>query len=280
MTSDPRAFLALDLGGATTSVALIGRLAHRWRLVGAVSMPAATPADAIALELVRRVVASDPGLAVAIGLPATPDQAEAERVIGDLPRLVGRSAPRRNLLAVAASERTLEPVADAARRTGWRTTTATLGGTDALRLTNRILDPRVDVVLAGAGDPPGADERRLLPELAGIVAGAVARRPELTVVLAGAMAEHLGQLEAGEGNGGRPADRPGELLLAPAATAGDPPGTPLRELLDEVRGGPDDPRRAAGRWSTPAGLQRPAKRAPTQARMSAIAPSSIPVAAP
>ena len=247
MTSDPRAFLALDLGGATTSVAVIGRLAHRWRLVGAVSMPAATPADAIAVELVRRVAASDPGLARAIGLPATADPAEAERVIGDLPRLVGRSAPRRNLLAVAASERALEPVADAARRTGWRTTTATLDGTDALRLTNRILDPTVDVVLAGAGDPPGADERRLLPELAGIVAGAVARRPELTVVLAGAMAEHLGRLEAGGGNGSRPADRPGELLLAPAATAGEPPGAPLRELLDEVRGGPDDPRRAAGR---------------------------------
>jgi hypothetical protein len=247
VTSDPRAFLALDLGGATTSVALIGRLAHRWRLVGAISMPAATPGDAIAVELVRRVAASDPGLARAIGLPATADAAEAERVVQDLPRLVGRSAPRRNLLAVAASERALEPVADAARRTGWRTTTATLDGTDALRLTNRILDPTVDVVLAGAGDPPGADERRLLPELAGIVAGAVARRPELTVVLAGAMAEHLGRLEAGEGNGSRPPDRPGELLLAPAATAGEPPGAPLRELLDEVRGGPDDPRRAAGR---------------------------------
>ena len=247
MTSDPRAFFALDLGGATTSVALIGRLAHRWRLVGAVSMPAATPADAIAVELVRRMAASDPALARAIGLPTSADPAEAELAIRDLPRLVARSAPRRNLLAVAASERALEPVADAARRTGWRTTTATLDGTDALGLTNRILDPRVDVVLAGAGDPAGADERRQLPELAGIVGGAVARRPELTVVLAGAMTEHLGRLEAGEGNDNRRGDRPGELLLGPAATAGEPPGAPLRELLDEVRGGPDDPRRAAGR---------------------------------
>jgi hypothetical protein len=247
VTSDPRAFFALDLGGATTSVALIGRLAHRWRLVGALAMPATTPADAIAAELVRRVVASDAALARAIGLSATGAPADAERVIAELPRLVGRSAPRRDLLAIAASERALEPVADAARRTGWRVTTATLDGTDPLRLTNRILDPRVDVVLVGAGDPPGADERRLLPELAGIVAGAVARRPELTVVLAGSMSDHLGQLEASGDGTGRRTDRPGELLLAPAATVGDPPGAPLRELLDEVRGGPDDPRRAAGR---------------------------------
>jgi len=42
-------------------------------------------------------------------------------------------------------------------------------------------------------------------------------------------------------------ERTGELLLAPAASAGDPPGSALRELLDEIRGGPDDPRRAAGR---------------------------------
>ena len=38
--SDPRAFLALDLGSATSSVALIGRLAHRWRLLGSLSLPA------------------------------------------------------------------------------------------------------------------------------------------------------------------------------------------------------------------------------------------------
>src|SRR5206468_5739115 len=43
--------------------------------------------------------------------------------------------------------------------------------------------------------------------------------------------------------GARTADR----RLAPAAAAGDPPGPALRELLDEIRGGADDPRRAAGR---------------------------------
>ena len=259
MTSDPRAFLALDLGGATSSVALIGRLAHRWRLVGALAMPASTPVDAIVAELIRRVTASDPGLATAIRLPdvgsappagrdaASDDADAADDATSDLPRLVARSAPRRTLLALAVSNRALEPLADAARRTGWRTTTATLDGSDALRLTNRLLDPSVDVVLVGAGDPPGADERRQLGRLAGIVAGAVARRPELTVLLAGAMADQLPRLEAGGDRGGPAEGRPGELLLAPAASAGDPPGQPLRLLLDEVRGGPDDPRRAAGR---------------------------------
>jgi hypothetical protein len=55
------------------------------------------------------------------------------------------------------------------------------------------------------------------------------------------MAEHLERLETATG------PRTGELLLAPAASAGDPPGSALRALLDEIRGGPDDPRRAAGR---------------------------------
>ncbi len=242
MTADPRAFLAIDLGSATSSVALIGRLAHRWRLIGSLAMPATTPVAAITAELVRRVTASDPGLAAAIGLPDV-DGAEVTAQPIDLPKLVATSAPRRTLLTLAVSARALAPLADAARRTGWRTASATLDGGDALRLTNRILDPAVEVLLVGAGDPPGADERRQLVELAGIVAGAVARRPDLTVVLAGAMADQLGRLEASGGGTGRP----GELLLAPAAAAGDPPGQPLRDLLDEVRGGPDDPRRAAGR---------------------------------
>ena len=55
------------------------------------------------------------------------------------------------------------------------------------------------------------------------------------------MADQLERIEAAVG------ERTGELLLAPAAAAGDPPGSALRELLDEIRGGPDDPRRAAGR---------------------------------
>ncbi len=241
MTSEPRAFLALDHGAATTSVALIGRLAHRWRLIGSLALPSAAEPDAIATELIRRVAAADPGLATSIGLVDDDSATHPARLAASLPRLTARSAPPRTILVVASSERALGPLADAARKTGWRTREASLDGTDALPLTARLLDPAVNVLLVGAGDPPGADERAHLEELGVIVGGAVTRRPELTVVLAGAMADQLERLEATLG------DRPGELLLGPAANAGTPPGSALCGLLDEVRGGPDDPRRAAGR---------------------------------
>jgi hypothetical protein len=241
VTSEPRAFLAVDEGAATTSAALIGRVAHRWRLIGSLAVPSPGDVEAIGTELVRRVHAADPGLARGLGLRPVDDSNDLATLASDLPRLVARSAPARNILAIAVSERALEPLASAARQTGWRTRGATLDGHDPLQLTAAILDRDVDVILVGAGDPPGADERRQLDELAAIVAGAVARRPEVTVILAGAMTDQLGRVEPGS------PDRTGEILLGPAALAGDPPGDPLRRLLDDVRGGTDDPRRAAGR---------------------------------
>ena len=241
MTSDPRAFLAVDQGAATTSAALIGRLAHRWRVIGSLATPAPGDVDAIGTELVRRVHAADPDLADGLGLTIAGAPAGIAELASDLPRLVARSAPARTLLAMAVSDRALEPLATAARKTGWRTRGASLDGRDPLHLTAAILDRDVDVILVGAGDPPGADERRQLDELGAVVAGAVARRPELTVILAGAMADQLARIEPGG------AERGGEILLGPPATAGDPPGDPLQRLLDDVRGGPDDPRRAAGR---------------------------------
>jgi hypothetical protein len=241
VTSDPRAFLALDLGAATSSAALIGRVAHRWRLIGSLAVPSSSSADGLVIELVRRAGAADPALAAAIGLTDDDGTFDPARLAAELPRLVARSAPPRTILVCAVSTRARAPLVKAARRTGWRTQEASLDETDALQLTMRLLDPAVDVVLVGAGDPPGADERRGLGELGAIVAGAAARRPDLTVVLAGAMTEHLQQLESTAG------ERTGELLLAPAAAAGEPAGSALRELLDEIRGGPDDPRRAAGR---------------------------------
>ncbi|HEX2753872.1 MAG TPA: hypothetical protein VHM48_00320 [Candidatus Limnocylindrales bacterium] len=241
MSSEPLAFLALDLGAATSSAALIGRLARRWRLIGSLSMPSSSSVDALIVELIRRLVAADPALAVSIGLADDDGTIDAVRLGAELPRLVARSAPARTMLVCAVSDRALAPLAAAARRTGWRTLETALDTVEPLELTSRLLDPAVDVLLVGAGDPPGADERRRLDELAAIVAGAVARRPDLSVVLAGAMADHLQRIESSTG------DRSGELLLAPAAAAGHPAGSALRQLLDEIRGGPDDPRRAAGR---------------------------------
>ncbi len=234
MTSDPRAFLALDLGSATSSVALVGRVGHRWRLIGGLSMPAGVETDAIVELVLERATVADPQLARLIG-------SDVDDAVTSLPRLIARSAPPRRLAVVAASERALAPLGDAARRSGWQVTAASPERVDPLGVTSSLLDPSVDAVLVGAGEPPGADERRSLDDVAALVAAAAARRPELTIVLAGAMSERLERFEAA----GEP--RQGELLLAPAATSGDPVGLPLRELLEDLRAPADDSRRAIAR---------------------------------
>ena len=241
MTSEPRAFLALDLGAATSSAALIGRVAHRWRLIGSLAVPSAGDVEDLVRELIRRAAAADRDLAGSIGLASAAGLTDVEDARATLPRLVARSAPPRTILVCAATGRALAPLAAAARETGWRTTTATLDGADPIEMVGRLLDPAVDVLLLGAGDPPGADERRLIGDLASVAAGAVRRRPDLTLILAGAMTEQLERIEAVAGSRG------GEILLAPPATAGEPSGSALRTLLDEIRGGADDPRRSAGR---------------------------------
>jgi hypothetical protein len=240
--SDPRAFLAFDLGAATSSVALIGRLAHHWRLLGSLALPAPIEPDVLAREVIRRAVAADHGLARAIGLATGNGTGAIAQLATMPPQLIARSIAPQTMVVCAATERARERYLAAARMTGWRTRSAILDGSDPLRLIAALLAADVDVVLVGAGDPPGPDERQHVEELAAVVTGAVARRPELTVILAGAMSDHLGRIEAAGGG-----DRRGEILLGPAASAGDPPGSALRELLDDVRGGPNDPRRAAGR---------------------------------
>jgi hypothetical protein len=232
--TEPRAFLALDLGAATSSAALIARVRHRWRLIGSLAMPASIDVDAIVGLLLDRAAAADPELARNLGF-------EGRRSAGRLPRLVARSAPPQHLVAIAASDRAVEPLADAAIRTGWRVTAASPESGDPLAMTGALLDRGVDAVLLGAGEPPGPDERRAIDDVAALVAAVALRRPELTVLLAGSMSEQLTRFEATDG------ERQGEVLLAPAATAGDPPGAALRELLDDVRAPRDDARRAIGR---------------------------------
>ena len=234
MTSEPRAFFALDLGAATSSAALVARIGHRWRLIGALAMPAAVDPDAIVELVLERATAADPQLAQLIG-------SDVDGAVTSLPRLIARSARPHRLAVVAASERALAPLDDAARRSGWRVTAASPERSEPLAVTTAILDPAVDAVLVGAGEPPGADERRSLDEVAALVAAAAARRPELTIVLAGAMAERLERFETAG------VSRQGELLLAPAATSGDPVGLPLRELLEDLRAPADDARRSIAR---------------------------------
>ncbi|MFL5777403.1 MAG: hypothetical protein ACJ761_00540 [Chloroflexota bacterium] len=228
--TDPRAFLAADLGAATASVALIGRLEGRWRILGSLAAPAAAGTDALAARLVERTIAANPGLASSLGLdPSAPNRLTTVGV---------RSHPPRRMLVLAATDRALAPLVAAASRSGWLAEGASVETTDPLAMSRRVLDPGVAVVLVGAGDPPGADERGAIDELGALVSAAAARRPELGVVLAGGMAESLPRFPEASG-------RTGEILLAAAAGEGAA-GSGLRELLTDVALGPDDPRRAMG----------------------------------
>jgi hypothetical protein len=232
VTSEPRAFLALDTGAATTVAALIGRAGGRWRLIGALSMPAGADIEAVITVLGDRAIDADPRLAAALDV----HRGEAAR---DLPRLEVTSHAPRRLAVIAASERAVAPLVATASRSGWRTVAgSTESMPDPLMMLTMLLEADVTGILVGASEPPPADERRALGELTALVASVAERRPDLTVILAGGMAEHLGAF----GDVGR---RKGEVMLGPAATRGAP-GGPLAELLIELALPHDDARRALG----------------------------------
>ena len=227
MNLDSRAFFALDEGAATTSAAIVARLRDRWRLLASIAFPAAISTDAILRLLVDRLREADPGIAAALG---------AESALDRWGRLAVRGRPAGRIAVVAGAERAVAPYAGAATLTGWRVTTASPERLDPLALSSLLLDRGLDAVLIGAGEPPGPDERPTLDDLAALVAGVAARRPELIVVLAGAMAERAAPFEALTG-------RSGAVLLAPAPVD-HPAELALRSLLGELRSASDDGRRA------------------------------------
>jgi hypothetical protein len=173
VTRDPRAFFALDTGAATASAALVARLAGRWRLLGALALPAAVGGEVACRTLLERLVGADPGMATAVGV----DPAALDRI----PTVAVRSGPPRQVAVVAGSERALTPLARSAVRAGWSVRQGSAATLDPLAMSRLLLDPGVDAILAGAGDPPGADERGALPELAALVAAVAERRPDLTM---------------------------------------------------------------------------------------------------
>jgi hypothetical protein len=236
MSSEPRAFLTIDRGSATTSVAVIGRTGGAWRLLGSLAVPAAADVERATALLLSRLIAADPALCLKIGLG---DRSAAEAA-GILPRLEVTSRRPRRLAVIAGSERALADLLAVADRSGWRTTGLSVETTDPLAMTRLLLDDGVDAVLVGAGDPPRADERSALRELEAVAAAAATRRPELPIVLAGAVTEGLGAF-------GDVGSRPGEVVLAPAAHPDGMPGRePLADLLLALALPPDDGRRTVG----------------------------------
>ncbi len=239
MTSEPHAFLTIDHGAATASVALIGRAGGAWRLIGHLAVPAGADMDPVIDLLLARTQASDPILCHALGLTD----------IGQdrLARLEVRSHKPRRLAVVAASARTLGGLVSTAARSGWRPTGASADQTDPLAMSSLLLDHGVDAILVGAGDPPRADERAAIHELAALVAAVALRRPSVPIVLSGAMSDGLDAF-------GDVAARPGSIMLAPAtvqaSTDPGPTRDPLAELLLELALPPDDPRRTIGPATT------------------------------
>jgi hypothetical protein len=230
VTSEPRAFATVDLGAATVSVSILGKLGRAWRVLGTSALPSACGPDVAIASLLERIRRTEPSLDARLGL----DGRAADRLV----RLEVRSNPARTLAVVAATERSLAPLVVAARRSGWRTVAMSAQTTDPLAMTRQLMDGRTDAILVGATDPPAADERSALGELAALVAAVARRRPDRLIVLAGGMAERL--VEFGDAAG-----RSGDTVLAPAAGVGVA-GVPLQDLLLELAGPSDDARRALG----------------------------------
>jgi hypothetical protein len=230
VTGEPRAFLTFDAGAATLAAGLIGHIDGRWRLIGSLALPSGADPFAVAALLIDRASRTDPGLIARLGLDGTP--------VDELPRVEVASHAPPMLAVVAGSERAIQPIVAGAARSGWRTSSASAETVDPLQMTTLLLDPGVDAIIAGSGDPPAPDERRALGELGALVAAVAKRRPDLPIVLGGGMS---GELQAFS----EVADRRGRLLVAPAAgRGGDDVG--LLELLIDLAMPPDDSRRALG----------------------------------
>jgi hypothetical protein len=236
VTTQPHAFLTIDHGSATVSVALIGRAGGAWRLIGSLAIPTGAELDPAIDLLIDRTIATDRGVAEGLGIVDLPRQ--------EFPILEVRSRRPRRVAIVAGAERTLGGLMATAGRSGWRTTGASVETTDPLAMTRMLLDASVEAIVVGAGDPPRADERGAIREIATLVAAVATRRPDIPVVLSGSMTEALDVF-------GDVGARPGEVVLAPAARAvtrgADPDAAdPLGELLLELALPIDDPRRALG----------------------------------
>jgi hypothetical protein len=243
VTSEPRAFFTIDAGTATTAVALIGRVDRRWRLLGASSFPAGIDQDAVVALLAARVRAADPEMATEIGLPGDGDD------LGSVRRLAVATRPAPRLAIVAATRRARGLLETALVGSGWLILPVSLDRDDGAAITGLLTRRDVETAIVAAGDPAGGDERGSIDQLSELAVAAAGRRPELTMILGGAMAAEAARFAGREPRRIETADAitppaPGELLLVPAAIHGSPPGATLRRIFGAMRAEPGD-----GRWA-------------------------------
>jgi hypothetical protein len=211
-TPEPLAFFTLDRGTATTAAALIGRVGGRFRLLGHATRPAGSDIELLLEHLVRRAIEADSG-----SVP-DPDGWHGWARLEVATPVAGR------ILLAAATERRLEQLEVAAANAGWDVVArVTPDRTDALAATAAALSPELIVAALAGGDPIGADEREILPDLAALLGAVLREREDVLCLLSGG---------AGEQAAAFPADR---LVLGPPT---DPTpaavGTPLRSLLEDL----------------------------------------------
>jgi hypothetical protein len=187
VTSQPRAFFALDFGSATTSAALIGYVGGRWRLIAHTAAPCHVDLDSMLVGLVARVGLTDPEMLTEMGADDRPD---VPNLVATWPRLEARTTPRRRIAVLAGSRRQRRRLESAALRAGWLVVGGSADEDDAVVLSRLVLSTETSAVLLGADVSPGGDEKRHLPDLAALVAAATRSRPELAVVLAGGAAAY------------------------------------------------------------------------------------------
>ncbi|MFI5259356.1 MAG: hypothetical protein ACHQ01_07095 [Candidatus Limnocylindrales bacterium] len=187
MTSQPRAFFALDLGSATTSGAVLGHVGGRWRLVAHTAAPSYVEVDALLRGLLAQIELTDSEMLAELAAGEPPD---VHALVASWPRLVARTTPARRIAVLAGSRRQRRRLEDAALGAGWLVVGGSADEDDPIALSRLALSAETHAVLLGADRSPAGDEKRHLPDLAALLAAVAGSRPELTVVLAGGAASY------------------------------------------------------------------------------------------
>jgi hypothetical protein len=185
VTSQPRAFFAVDLGSATTAAAVLGHVGGRWRLIAHTAAPASVDLDSMLIGLLAQVGRIDPEMFEDLCAGDPPD---IPTLVATWPRVVARTTPQRRIAVLAGSRRQRRRLEAAALRAGWLVVGGSADEDDPVALSRLVLSIETNAVLLGADHSPAGDEKRHLPDLAALVAAAAQSRPELTVVLAGGAA--------------------------------------------------------------------------------------------
>jgi hypothetical protein len=187
VTSQPRAFFAVDLGSATSSAAVLGHVGGRWRLIAHTAAPASVDLDSMLIGLLTQIGRTDAEMFEQLCAGDAPD---IPTLVATWPRVVARSTPQRRIAVLAGSRRQRRRLESAALRAGWLVVGGSADDDDPVALSRLVLSIETSAVLLGADHSPAGDEKRHLPDLAALVAAAAQSRPELTVVLAGGAAAY------------------------------------------------------------------------------------------